>query len=123
MLVSPILSRFRGYYQRKAASLVFRRPFVISPTRPLISFTFDDFPRSSLLAGGAILNRFGVAGTYYACLGLLGTEAPTGRLCVLDDLMRILAEGHELGCHTFSHCHSWETDTRMFEDAIIKNRA
>src|SRR5205823_2244619 len=80
MLVSPILSRFRGYYQRKAASLVFRRPFVISPTRPLISFTFDDFPRSALLAGGAILNRFGVAGTYYVSLGLLGKNEPSGKM-------------------------------------------
>src|SRR6266581_4896556 len=105
MLLRRPWSRIHGYYQRRSASLVFRRPLAIKPQRPLISFTFDDFPRSAVLAGGAILNRFGLAGTYYACLGLLGTEAPTGRLCVPDDLMRVLAQGHELGCHTFSHCH------------------
>ncbi|PYX05710.1 MAG: hypothetical protein DMG88_20655 [Acidobacteria bacterium] len=122
MLVSPILSRFRGYYQRKAASLVFRRPFVISPTRPLISFTFDDFPRSALLAGGAILNRFGVAGNYYVSLGLLNKNEPSEKMFILDDLTMVLKQGHELGCHTFSHRHSWETDRRAFEESILQNR-
>jgi len=121
-MAKPILSRFRQYYQRKAASLVFRRPFVISPTRPLISFTFDDFPRSALLAGGAILNHFGVAGTYYVSLGLLGKSEPSGEMFVLRDLTMLLEQGHELGCHTFSHCHSWETDRRAFEESILQNR-
>ncbi len=122
MAVTPTLSRLRQYYQRKAASLVFRRPFVISPTRPLISFTFDDFPRSALQAGGAILNRFGVAGTYYVSLGLLGKSEPSGEMFVLRDLTMLLEQGHELGCHTFSHCHSWETDRRAFEESIVQNR-
>src|SRR5213594_3979784 len=105
-------SRMHGFYQRRSASLVFRRPFVISSQRPLISFTFDDFPRSSALTGGAILNRFGLAGTYYASLGLLGKEEPSGQMFVLDDLKMLFECGHELGCHTFSHCHSWSTETR-----------
>ena len=64
-------SRLTGYYRRKVASLVYKRPFSICPQRPLISFTFDDFPQSALSNGGAILNRFGVAGTYYAALDLI----------------------------------------------------
>lgn len=116
-------SKFRGYYQRRAASLVFRKPFVINSEHPLISFTFDDFPRSALLVGGAILNRFGLAGTYYASLGLLGKEEPSGQIFLPDDLTTLFGRGHELGCHTFSHCHSWETDTEAFERSIIENRA
>src|SRR5215470_3595471 len=114
-------SRLGRYVKRHIASLLFRRPLAVELQAPLISFTFDDFPRSSLLAGGAILNRYGLEGTYYTALGLLGTEGPSGRLFVVDDLKALLSQGHELGCHTFAHCHSWETDSVSFERAIVQN--
>ena len=114
--------RLRGYYQRRASSFVFRRPFLISSQRPLISFSFDDFPRSALFVGGAILNRFGLAGTYYASLGLVGQETASGQIFHLEDLKTLFEQGHELGSHTFSHCDSWETDAQTFEDSIIQNR-
>jgi len=116
-------SRLHGFYQRKVARLVFKKPLAIGLNGPLISFTFDDFPRSALLAGGAILNQFGLAGTYYAALGLAGKETPTGPAFIPDDLRTALERGHELGCHTFSHCHSWQTDPRTFEKSIIENQA
>jgi glycosyltransferase involved in cell wall biosynthesis len=116
-------SRSVGYYQRRSASLVFRKPFLISSQRPLISFTFDDFPRSALLVGGAILSRFGLAGTYYASLGLVGQETASGQIFSSDDLPKLFEQGHELGCHTFSHCDSWGTDVGTFEKSIIENRA
>jgi GT2 family glycosyltransferase/peptidoglycan/xylan/chitin deacetylase (PgdA/CDA1 family) len=119
--MNPV-SKLRGYYRRTAASFVFRKPVLIKPQRPLISFTFDDFPRSALLAGGAILNRYGLAGTYYVSLGLVGQVSPSGQLFSLDDLTILFEHGHELGCHTYSHCESWETDPSAFEDSVIKNR-
>ena len=42
------------FYRRKSASVVFRKPLAIRPQQPLISFTFDDFPQSALLAGGVL---------------------------------------------------------------------
>ena len=69
-------SRLTGFYQRKVASLAHRKLFSIHLQRPLISFTFDDFPRSAIHTGGAILNRFGVAGTYYAAFGLVDQSTP-----------------------------------------------
>jgi peptidoglycan/xylan/chitin deacetylase (PgdA/CDA1 family) len=95
---------------------------VIRTQRPLISFTFDDFPRSALLTGGHILQRFGLTGTYYASFGLIGKEGCGGPLASLEDLKALIAQGHELGCHTFGHCHSGETNTNVFEDSIIENR-
>jgi peptidoglycan/xylan/chitin deacetylase (PgdA/CDA1 family) len=114
--------RLHSYYKRHIAGLLFKRPFTIDTQVPFVSFTFDDFPRSALQIGGAILNRFDLAGTYYVSLGLLGKEAPAGRMFVGSDLKELLENGHELGCHTFSHCHSWETHAGTFEDAIIENR-
>src|SRR6266446_1702902 len=94
-------SRLQAYYKRNAARLVFRRPLAIWTQVPLISFTFDDFPRSALVVGGAILNRHGSSGTYYTSLGLLGKDSPSGPICVPGDLRELRQRGHELGCHTF----------------------
>jgi len=116
-----IFSRVRGYYARSAHRYFFQRPFPINTEVPLISFTFDDFPRSALLTGGAILKRFGLRGTYYASLGLMGKEAPPGVLFLRDDLEVLLEEGHELGCHSYSHCHSGKTKPNVFEDSIIQS--
>ena len=116
-------TRFRRYVERNAARVLFRRPLAIRTQVPLISFTFDDFPRSAFLAGGDILNRYGLSGTYYTSLGLLGKDSVSGRIFVLDDLTALLEQRHELGCHTFSHCHSWQTEKEVFEDSITQNRA
>lgn len=122
MTISQLAERVYGRYQRSAARLFFRCPLAVNSEVPLISFTFDDFPRSAFLTGGAILKRFGLVGTYYAALGLMGKQAPTGPIFVAEDLRALLEQGHELGCHTFSHCHSWETKPSVFEDSIIENR-
>src|SRR5258706_6793963 len=116
-------SRLHGFYQRKASSLLFRRPMAFRSEQPLISFTFDDFPRSALLTGGAILNGFGLSATYYAALGLMGKVAPSGQIFGADDLATLFDHGHELGCHTYAHCDSWETDTATFENSILENRS
>lgn len=116
-------SRITGYYQRKVASLSYTRPFLIRPRRPLISFTFDDFPQSALRTGGAILNQFGVAGTYYAALGLMGKSSPSGRVFSAEDLPALFEQGHELGCHTFAHCNSWDTPAEVFEKSLMDNRS
>jgi peptidoglycan/xylan/chitin deacetylase (PgdA/CDA1 family) len=115
--------RALGHYQRTSANVFFRRPFEIRLGTPLISFTFDDFPRSALHQGGEILRRYGLAGTYYASLGLMNTETPSGLAFDREDLSRLLEDGHELGCHTFDHCDSWATSTDAFECSIIENAA
>src|SRR5215469_15892880 len=44
----------------------------------VVSFTFDDFPKSALATGGAILERYRARGTYYASLKLAGAETVLG---------------------------------------------
>ncbi len=119
--MTALWARVHGRYQRSVATSFFRRPFTISTPTPVISFTFDDFPRSALTNGGAILQRAGLAGTYYASLGLIGTRAPAGPLFVERDLPELIECGHELGCHTFDHRHSWDTSPAVFERSIARN--
>jgi len=122
MGATRFLERVKNRYRRTAARLLFRRPFTINTSTPVISFTFDDFPRSALWTGGAILQSFGLAGTYFTSFGLMGKQAPTGTMFLDEDVQALLKQGHELGCHTFGHCHSGDTLPQAFEDAVIQNR-
>ena len=121
-MLDSLLKRFRGKYRRTLSTVLCRRPVEMKNTAPLISFTFDDFPQSALQVGGKILRAYGVAGTYYVSLGLLNRDEPTGRICSSTELTEVLAQGHELGCHTFGHCDAWETDSCSFEESIMANR-
>lgn len=69
----------------------------------MVSITFDDFPRSAWIAGGTILAEFGVHGTYYAAMGLMGKRTPVGEMFLRKDLESAAAAGHELACHTYDH--------------------
>lgn len=114
--------KYQGRYRKNIHRLLFRRRFPINANVPFVSFTFDDFPRSALLTGGSILKDHGLEATYYASLGLMGKQAPVGAMFLPEDLKALLEQGHELGCHTFGHCHSWQTKPATFERSIIENR-
>lgn len=89
---------------------------------PMISFTFDDFPRSALTNGGAILHKRGFAGTYYASFGLMGKQTPSGEIFRPEDLTELIRQRHELACHTFDHFDSWDTAPEEFEASILRNQ-
>ena len=112
-----------NWYKRKVGLLSFRHQVRIELDVPIISFTFDDFPSTALATGGEILRGFGGAGTYYVSLGLLGKDSPSGTLCSAEDVVQASRDGHEIGCHTYSHCHSWDTDSAVYEKSIQENRA
>jgi hypothetical protein len=122
MTVLKTIVRIQNRCQRSLSLFLGRRMVRLRFRFPIISFTFDDFPQSALHQGGAILSRYGVRGTYYTSLGLMGQEIPAGLGFSVEDLRQVVAEGHELGCHTFDHCHAWKTKPDVFEKSIIKNR-
>jgi peptidoglycan/xylan/chitin deacetylase (PgdA/CDA1 family) len=89
---------------------------------PVISFTFDDFPRSALLNAGSILRERGLAGTYYASFGLMGKKSPAGEIFTREDLDELIRQEHELACHTYDHYDSWDTAPLEFEASILRNQ-
>ena len=114
--------KVQGHLTRNAARLFFRRQAVVRNEVPIISFTFDDFPRSAFLEAGSILMRYGAAGTYYVSLSLMGKQSHLGPMYEAEDLKELAHLGHELGCHTFAHCHSWNTPSDVYERAILENQ-
>jgi peptidoglycan/xylan/chitin deacetylase (PgdA/CDA1 family) len=116
------LARARQRLTIEAARTLGKRQLVVRTPVPLVSFTFDDFPRSAFLEAGSILSRHGARGTYYASLGLMGKSSPMGTMFEEGDLKALLDLGHELGCHTFGHCHSLNTPSDMYGRAIVENQ-
>lgn len=93
----------KGKLRRRLVRLVNTRPLATAPSRPMVSFTFDDAPMTSAVAGAALLETRGLAGTYYVSAGLAGTEAPMGVCAEPVDYRRLAKAGHEIACHTYSH--------------------
>ncbi len=117
-----LIAKFQGKWRRTLSRRLARRDLAFRLERPIVSFTFDDFPKNAATEGARILKDSGVTATYYVSMGLLGTTAPTGRIADPEDLPPLLAAGHELGCHTFDHRHAWETSPRIFAQSIDRNQ-
>src|SRR5262249_36925320 len=88
---------------RAAGRFLRSRPARVAWPAGAVSFTFRDFPKSALATGGALLEKHGRRGTYYAALGLAGTTGDMGPIGDADDIRVAHRAGHELACHTYSH--------------------
>jgi peptidoglycan/xylan/chitin deacetylase (PgdA/CDA1 family) len=88
---------------RELGGFLCTRPGKIDWPGGVVSFTFDDFPRSAWTNGGAVLEKYDLRGTYYTAMGLAGTTGNLGPMFEIDDLRAAWAQGHEIACHTFTH--------------------
>ena len=126
-MFSQSIARSSGAIKRRFLLSLRQRPYSLPARGPIVSFTFDDFPRSALTNGGAVLKSYGACGTYYAAICLMGQTNELGEHFSDSDLTALLAEGHELGSHTFSHvpCGSipfddFETDALKGRESVVK---
>lgn len=91
--------------------------------RPLVSVVFDDIPRSAAVEGGRALLARDMRGTYFVAGGLEGGIAADGEpFFTRDDLLCLAAAGHEIGCHTFSHCSMPRLSSTEAMDELARNR-
>ena len=90
--------------------------------RPVISFTFDDYPRSALDLGGCILKSEGISATYYTAFGLARTGSPSGLIGSIDDLAACVAAGHEIACHSYDHIDCRKASAGEFARNLDRNR-
>jgi peptidoglycan/xylan/chitin deacetylase (PgdA/CDA1 family) len=74
-----------------------------SNRRAIISFTFDDFPRSAVSNGARILESHGARGTFYAAGAYCGETVDGIVQYSKEDLSAVVRARHEIGCHTFHH--------------------
>jgi peptidoglycan/xylan/chitin deacetylase (PgdA/CDA1 family) len=117
-----MLRSLLGTLRREVVCSIYSRPLSFCHQEPVVSFCFDDFPRTAYTVGGAILKSFRAHGTYYASLGLMNTSNDLGDLFRPDDITSLLADGHELGCHTYHHYSCRSVSLEVFESDVLKGR-
>jgi peptidoglycan/xylan/chitin deacetylase (PgdA/CDA1 family) len=94
---------------------------LLNPT-PMVSFTFDDIPKSAATTGARILEDHGAHGTFYISGGLVGTTSPDWDAVEAEDIRALWSKGHEIGCHTFSHLKACDLDQQTLAEEIERNR-
>ncbi|MCC5980332.1 MAG: polysaccharide deacetylase family protein [Oceanicaulis sp.] len=92
-----------GKLNRLAARTFARRPLKADISVPLVSFSFDDFPKSARENGARIIEHHGWRATFYTALGFAGQTNHLGELMDEADIRALHLRGHEIACHSFSH--------------------
>lgn len=76
---------------------------IVAPDRPVVTFTFDDFPKSAL-NGADIIERHGGRAGFYACTTFMGQRSPVlGEMFDTNTLAELRDRRHEVGAHTHTH--------------------
>ena len=88
----------------------------------MVSFTFDDAPKSAATIGSRILDEYDARGTYYVAGGPVDNWSGNWTGVSADDILDLPRRGPELACHTFSHARAIDLDAAMMTAEIEKNR-
>src|SRR5579872_7001445 len=112
-----------GALRRKILCSVHQRRTLLGDHGPIVSFTFDDFPRTACSVGAPILERYGARGTYYVAAGLAESCNELGEQFRPQDLRLLLDKGHELGSQTFGHLSGRSVSPSLFCEDVKKGVA
>ncbi len=110
-----------GRLRRAAARHTPVRPTPSALAAPAASLTFDDFPRSAWTTGGPILEAYGARATYYVSGRYCGVREDGLDYYQAEDLTALIAAGHELACHTFSHLNAARVSWTALQADIAAN--
>jgi len=109
-----------GYVRRRFLTGLYQRTVPLGAGGPIITFSFDDFPRTALTTGAAVLESFGARATYYVSMSLMSGKNDLGEQFCHEDLCAVLERGHELASHTFSHLSARNVRYGVFKDDVEK---
>lgn len=94
---------------------------IVAPDRPVVSFTFDDFPKSAL-NGADIVERHGGRAGFYACTSFMGQRSPAmGEMFDAATLAELRQRGHEVGAHSHTHLDCFRSRLEQVERDIGEN--
>ena len=88
----------------------------------MVSFTFDDVPKSAATVGAPMLEQYDARGTFYVAGGLMDQWSGHWIGASAEDVVGLHRSGHELACHTFSHTRAIALDSAALAVEMEKNR-
>ena len=68
--------------------------FRLRNTTPMVSFTFDDLPKSAVTTGADLLEAHGARGTFYVSGGMVGLSTPDCAAGDANDVLTLHRRGH-----------------------------
>ena len=89
--------------------------------QPIISISFDDFPKSVMENALPQLDKYDWKASFYVAAGLINTTNHLGLHFDQNDLIRLQHEGHEIGCHTYNHLNVTEIPEVRLMDELKAN--
>ncbi len=116
---SSIWSRVNRQWARFSA----RTPISVDLDHAIVSFSFDDFPKSAAIQGAQALEDHGWRGTYYASAVFAGQLNHHGEMFDAEDLHRLEASGHEIGCHTYEHLDCSKANVSDIMQSVEHNQS
>jgi len=85
----------------------------------MVSFTFDDVPKSAATVGAPMLEEYN-GGNILRRRRTDGPEGPAlGRISP-DEIVDLHRRGHEVACHTFSHSRAIDLDWHEMSEEMEK---
>jgi peptidoglycan/xylan/chitin deacetylase (PgdA/CDA1 family) len=92
---------------------VHSRKVDINIDKAIFSFTFDDVPVSAATTGATILEEAGTTGTFYVALGMCDVSSEDyGKFIHDSEILSLYNNGHNIGCHTYSHLNLRKSKTK-----------
>lgn len=91
--------------------------------RPIVSFSFDDCPKSVIEHAIKPLAQENWRSTVYIAMGLCDTTNHLGLHMSAADVKALHADGHEIADHTYDHIDAAQHSTSEFITNIDKNQA
>lgn len=110
-------------FKRHLIPLSARRPLAPKGHRPIVSFSFDDCPKSVIENALKPLEQENWRSTVYIAMGLCGIENHLGLHMSADDVKALHLNGHEIGDHTFNHIDAEQYSMTDYLANIDKNQA
>jgi peptidoglycan/xylan/chitin deacetylase (PgdA/CDA1 family) len=120
--MNAMWSEARARVSHRMAMHLRVEPFRLRNETPVVSFTFDDVPKSAATTGATILEAHGAHGTFYVIGSQVGTSSALWDMIGCEDIVALHRKGHEIACHTFSHKRACDIDAETLSEEIEHNQ-
>jgi len=97
------------------------KPFYINPNQAIVSFTFDDFPKSAATTAADILLQYNFSATYYCVGDFINTKQDNIEQYDIKDIERLIHDGHEIACHTSTHLNCQSVPMKELTQNLNRN--
>jgi peptidoglycan/xylan/chitin deacetylase (PgdA/CDA1 family) len=115
-------SALRARVSNRLARHLHIAPLQLTGTGPMVSFTFDDIPKSAVTVGAPMLEEYNARGTFYVAGSLTNQWSGHWIGASADDILGLHRGGHEIACHTFSHGRAIDFDASAMTAEMENNR-